>query len=71
MIQDFEISHLTSAECIVLAERFWEWAGANSEAIPLTDAVAKELDRRLDAIESGTISAPESWDQIKCWLRSL
>src|SRR5438105_4247841 len=35
---DFDISHLSSAECILLAEQLWEQARSRPDAVPVTPA---------------------------------
>ena len=44
-----DISRLTPDERIDLAEALWDSLAATPEAVPLTDAQAQELDRRLEA----------------------
>jgi putative addiction module component (TIGR02574 family) len=70
MDSDIDISNLSPAECILLAEQLWEKARAHSEAIPVTDAQQKELGRRLDALERGELPPAETWDAVQAWLRS-
>lgn len=44
-----DISRLTPDERIDLAEALWDSLAETPEAVPLTDAQAQELDRRLEA----------------------
>jgi len=67
----FDISHLTQAECILLAEQLWERARAHPEAIPVTDAQVAELNRRLDAFERGDMPPGSPWDDVDAWLATL
>ncbi|MEP7010912.1 MAG: addiction module protein [Acidobacteriota bacterium] len=53
----FDFSHLTSAEREQLANELWESLADEPEALPLTDAQAHELDRRLAACQSDPNSA--------------
>jgi putative addiction module component (TIGR02574 family) len=70
MDSDIDISNLSPAECILLAEQLWEKARAHSDSIPVTAAQQKELSRRLDALERGELPPAESWDDVQAWLRS-
>jgi putative addiction module component (TIGR02574 family) len=47
-----DISRLTPEERIDLAEALWDSLAATPEAVPLTEAQAQELDRRLEAYRS-------------------
>jgi putative addiction module component (TIGR02574 family) len=47
----FNFSHLTPEERIQLAEDLWDSLAGASEFVPLTDAQAEELDRRVEAYE--------------------
>jgi putative addiction module component (TIGR02574 family) len=69
MNRDIDISHLSPAECILLAEQLWEKARAHSEAAPITVAQQEELGRRLDALERGELPPAETWDDIQAQLR--
>jgi len=44
-----DIDRLTPDERIDLAEALWDSLAATPEAVPLTEAQAQELDRRLEA----------------------
>ncbi len=59
-----EIANLSVAERIQLAEDIWETLVSAPEAIPLPEAQAAELDRRLEAYRD----APQqgaSWQQVQ------
>jgi putative addiction module component (TIGR02574 family) len=43
----FDFSNLTPDERIQLAEDLWDSLGQDAGAVPLTEAQARELDRRL------------------------
>jgi putative addiction module component (TIGR02574 family) len=47
----FDFSHLTPEECIQLVEDLWKSLSETPESLPLTDAQAEELDRRVEAYE--------------------
>jgi len=53
MTADFDISQLSPAECILLAEQLWERARNHPEAVPVPPEQLEELHRRLDAYERG------------------
>jgi putative addiction module component (TIGR02574 family) len=53
MKPEIDISQLSPAECILLAEQLWERARNHPEAIAVTEAQLTELDRRLDAFKGG------------------
>jgi putative addiction module component (TIGR02574 family) len=65
MTQELDISRLTPAECISLAEQLWEQARAHPEAVPVTQAQLEELHRRLDAIEAGNMPRGEPWESVR------
>jgi putative addiction module component (TIGR02574 family) len=47
----FDFSDLTPEERIQLAEALWDSLAGAPESVPLTDAQAEELDRRVEAYE--------------------
>lgn len=65
MTGEFDISRLTPAECILLAEQLWEQARVHAEAIPVTPAQLEELNHRLDALEEGTMDPGEPWEAVR------
>ncbi len=66
-----DISQLTPAECILLAEQLWEQARSHPEALPVPDAHLTELYRRLDAAERGDLPPALPWDEVDAWLGTL
>jgi len=70
MSGEIDISHLSPADCILLAEQLWEKARTHPEVIPVTAAQQNELRRRLDALEGGELPPAETWDDVQAWLRS-
>lgn len=46
------LKNLPLEERLHLVEDLWDSIAAEAEALPLTDAQRKELDRRLDALEA-------------------
>lgn len=63
-IQVSDVLELTPAERIQLAEDIWDSVVAAPEALPLTPAQRKELDRRL-ALYHRKPSAGSPWTDVK------
>jgi putative addiction module component (TIGR02574 family) len=59
-----EISRLGVAQRILLAEKIWESIPDHSDDLELTASQKRELDRRLDSLESGKAKFI-TWEQIK------
>ena len=62
---DFDLSGLSPSECILLAEQLWDRARSRPEAVPMTEAQQEELKRRLDALNSGEMTAGEPWESVR------
>jgi putative addiction module component (TIGR02574 family) len=60
----FDISKLSIAERIQLAEDLWDSVAAETGDLPLTEAQAAELDRRLADLERNP-QAGESWSVVR------
>ena len=71
MNPDIDISQLSPAECILLAEQLWDRARNHPEAIPVTEAQMAELNRRMDAYERGELPPGLSWEEVDSWLSTL
>ena len=61
---DLDISKLSLAERMQLAEDLWDSVAAETGELPLTEAQAAELDRRLAALERDP-EAGESWQVVR------
>ena len=61
---DLDITSLTAAERIQLAEDLWDSVAAETGGLPLTGAQQTELDRRLADLESDP-AAGESWANVR------
>ena len=61
---DLDISGLSVAERIQLAEDVWDSVAAETGDLPLTEAQAAELDRRLADLEREP-NAGESWPVVR------
>jgi putative addiction module component (TIGR02574 family) len=59
-----EISQLSIAERIQLAEDLWDSILGNQEELLLTDAQEQELDRRLERYQHNP-TAGSTWEEIK------
>ena len=58
-----DIAQLNPAERLDLLEQLWESLAATPDALPLTRAQRKELDRRLDTLDrEGPSGIP--WDEV-------
>jgi putative addiction module component (TIGR02574 family) len=64
MTDEIDITRLSPAERILLAEDLWDSLAAGQEPPPLTPAQFEELERRLAAADRGEMSY-SSWDDIK------
>lgn len=60
----FDISKLSVAERIQLAEDLWDSAAAETGELPLTEAQVAELDRRLAELGRDP-QAGESWPVVR------
>jgi putative addiction module component (TIGR02574 family) len=61
---DLDMSKMSVAERIQLAEDLWDSIAAETSELPLTDAQRAELERRLDDFERNP-DAGESWDVVR------
>ncbi len=61
---DLDISRLSVAERIQLAEDLWDSVAAETGDLPLTEAQAAELDRRLADLELDPETG-ESWPVVR------
>jgi putative addiction module component (TIGR02574 family) len=61
---DLDISKLTVAERIQLAEDLWDSVAADTGDLPLTATQAAELDRRLAELARDP-GAGETWDVVR------
>lgn len=60
----FDISELSIAERIQLAEDLWDSILEQQEELPLSSAQQQELERRLENYEKNPI-AGSSWEDVK------
>ena len=64
MKPDIDISQLTIAQRILLAEQLWDSVHPQAQALPLTEAQKQELDRRWQAFEAGQMPS-STWPEVK------
>ena len=64
MSQDLDISHLTPAERIMLAEQLWDSLALGAEKAPIPPQHFEELNRRVKLEASGEATMV-SWEEIK------
>lgn len=67
--QNFDFTHLTVAERILLAESLWDSVLETPEAVVLTEEQCKELDRRVAALDAGEVSSAP-WPEVRQRLQS-
>jgi putative addiction module component (TIGR02574 family) len=63
-----ELKKLPVAERLELLEKIWESLRQDPEAVPLTDAQRRELDRRVEDLEKDP-DAVESWETVQDYVR--
>lgn len=68
---EIDISQLSPAECILLAEQLWERVRNHPEAVPVTEAQLAELNRRLEASDRGEMPPGLPWEDVDAWLATL
>lgn len=59
-----EISQLSVAERIQLAEDLWDSISKQQEELPLTEAQQQELDRRLENYQQDA-TVGSTWEEVK------
>jgi putative addiction module component (TIGR02574 family) len=59
-----ELLRLSISERLDLVEALWESIAASPEALPITDAQQRELDRRLADYRANP-SHVRSWDEVR------
>jgi putative addiction module component (TIGR02574 family) len=59
-----EINKLSVSERVILAEKIWENIPEKSDELTINSSHMKELDKRLDKLESGSIKTV-TWGQVK------
>ena len=62
MKPDIDFSQLSPAECILLAEELWDRARSNLDAARVPHEHLAEVQRRIEAIDSGEMGKGDSWE---------
>jgi putative addiction module component (TIGR02574 family) len=65
MTSDLEISHLSPAECVLLAEELWDSARTHPKAVPVPPEHLAEIERRIEAMDAGAMAPNEAWDVVR------
>jgi putative addiction module component (TIGR02574 family) len=68
MKPDIDISQLSPAECILLAEELWDRARAHPDAVHVHPEHLAEVQRRIEAIDSGAMEQGNSWESVRSLL---
>ncbi len=55
---------LPAEEKLAIVEALWESLAADPASVPVPDWQREEIDRRLDALESGT-SVGVAWEEVR------
>ena len=64
----FDISHLSLAERILLAEELWDSVAAHPDNIPVPPEHLAEIMRRIELIDSSAMKAGQPWDVVRARL---
>jgi putative addiction module component (TIGR02574 family) len=64
LIRDFDFSVLSAAERIALAEQLLDSVQGQAEAPRLTIEQQAEIQRRMDAVDNGTMPLV-AWEEVK------
>lgn len=62
-VAEIDIEALSRDEKLSLLDRLWESLSRVPDALPLTEAQRRELDRRLDELDAGDTSGIP-WEQV-------
>jgi len=71
MKPEIDISQLSPAECILLAEQLWDRAKSHPEAVPVPPEQLQELTLRYAAYERGQLPPGLPWEEVDAWLATL
>ena len=64
MANPFDISQLTATERLQLIDKLWDSLAADPDSVPVPPEHLQELNRRLNALESGKMEPGEPWDVV-------
>lgn len=63
-ISDIDLSALSPAECILLAQQLWDRVYEEAQALPMPAEQRAEIERRLAAVDAGTMPV-HRWEEVK------
>ncbi|MEK6745652.1 MAG: addiction module protein [Pseudomonadota bacterium] len=69
-IENFDFSHLSLNERVMLAERLWDSIEEHVKQKPLTDEQMDEVENRIKSYKAGEMET-STWDEVKSRWDSL
>jgi putative addiction module component (TIGR02574 family) len=63
-INDIDLSALSPAECILLAQELWDRVHGETQTLPMPREQRAEIERRLAAVEAGTMPL-YPWEEVR------
>jgi len=63
-INDIDFSSLSPAECMLLAQELWDRVHEEAQALPMPAEQRAEIQRRLAAVDAGTMPV-HPWEEVK------
>jgi putative addiction module component (TIGR02574 family) len=63
-ISDIDLSALSPAECMLLAQELWDRVHEEAQALPMPAEQRAEIERRLAAVNDGTMPV-HRWEEVK------
>jgi putative addiction module component (TIGR02574 family) len=63
-ITDIDFSTLSPAECILLAQELWDRVHADTQTLPMPPEQRTEIERRLAAVNDGTMPV-YPWEDVR------
>lgn len=63
-INDIDFSALTPDECILLAQELWDHVYDQTQALPMPPEQRAEIDRRVAAVDAGTMPL-YPWEDVR------
>ena len=63
-INDIDFSALSPTECILLAQELWDRGHDEAQTLPMPPEQRAEIERRLAAVDAGTMPV-YPWEEVK------
>lgn len=63
-IENFDFSHLSLSERVMLAERLWDSIEEHVKQKPLTDEQMNEVESRIQSYKAGEMET-STWEEVK------